>query len=52
MGCMEACRSIDLGHYAEWADSERLAINVDCLYKWGGEGLDVDVWTAMQQMGE
>ena len=51
MSAEEACSSIDLGYYGTWADSERVAINVDALYKeWGGQGLGTDVWTAMHRL--
>jgi hypothetical protein len=53
MSAMDATQSIDLGYYRTWADSERVAINVDALYKeWGGPdaGLETDVWTAMKRL--
>ena len=34
-----AARDIELGEFADWRDSERLAVNVDSLYReWGGAG--------------
>lgn len=32
MSAAEAARDIDLGHFADWIDSERIAINVDTVY--------------------
>mmetsp|Transcript_22187 Transcript_22187/g.44829 ORF Transcript_22187/g.44829 Transcript_22187/m.44829 type:complete len:104 (-) Transcript_22187:110-421(-) len=48
LGVVEAAKSIDLGRFREWSDSERIGVNVDTLYReWGakpdvppgGEGL-------------
>ena len=34
-----AARDIELGEFADWRDAERLAVNVDTLYReWGGAG--------------
>jgi len=34
-----AARDIELGEFADWRDAERLAVNVDSLYReWGGAG--------------
>ncbi len=33
MDAWEAARDIELGPYADWLDSERIAVNVDTLYK-------------------
>lgn len=33
MSAADAARDIDLGHYSDWSDSERVAINVDSIYR-------------------
>lgn len=41
MGVIEAAKSIDLMHYKEWTDAERIVVNVNTLYKhWGHPGED------------
>ncbi len=33
MSAPEAARDIDLGEFADWSDSERIAVNVDSVYR-------------------
>ena len=33
MSSADAARDISLGDYAEWTDTERIAVNVDTLYR-------------------
>jgi hypothetical protein len=38
LSAFEAARDIDLGAYADWRDSERIAVNVDTVYRELGGG--------------
>ena len=53
MTVVEACRDIALGRFASWADTERLAVNVDTLYReFRGDSSPPDVLGLIGLMGE
>jgi glyoxylase-like metal-dependent hydrolase (beta-lactamase superfamily II) len=53
MEAFEAARDIALGDYASWGDSERIAVNVDRLYReFSGDDSAPDVATLFGQMAE
>jgi glyoxylase-like metal-dependent hydrolase (beta-lactamase superfamily II) len=53
MDAFEAARDIALGDYSSWGDAERIAVNVDRLYReFSGDGSAPDVATLFGQMAE
>ena len=51
MPALEAARDIDLGCYAEWLDAERIAVNVDTLYReFSGSAEASNVLALFEQM--
>jgi hypothetical protein len=53
MDAFEAAKDIALGDYAFWGDAERIAVNVDRLYReFSGDGSAPDVATLFGQMAE
>ncbi|MEP5762948.1 MAG: MBL fold metallo-hydrolase [Halieaceae bacterium] len=53
MGAQEAARDIDLGTYAKWLDSERIAVNVDTLYReFSNESQTTDIIELFSNMAE
>lgn len=53
MSVLDACRDIDLGAYADWGESERIAVNVDRLYKeFSGDETRTDTMTLFSAMAE
>ncbi len=50
---LDAARDIDLGVYADWGESERIAVNVDCLYKeFAGDESATDIMALLGSMAE
>jgi glyoxylase-like metal-dependent hydrolase (beta-lactamase superfamily II) len=52
MSAPDAARDIDLGPYRGWGESERMVVNVGCLYRDFGAELPHDAMTLMAQMAE
>lgn len=53
MSLLDAARDIDLGAYADWGESERIAVNVACLYKeFAGDDSAADIMSLMGGMAE
>ena len=53
MSALDACRDIELGAYASWGESERIAVNVDRLYKeFAGDESPSDIMTLFTGMAE
>ena len=53
MGAFEAAKDIELSEYASWSDPERIAVNVDSLYReFSGEQIATDVVELFGQMAE
>jgi hypothetical protein len=53
MDPFEAAKDIALGDYASWGDAERIAVNVDRLYReFSGDSSAPDVATLFSQMAE
>jgi cyclase len=53
MGALEAAKDIELAEYASWSDSERIAVNVDSLYReFRGDDTTTDVIELFSRMAE
>jgi cyclase len=53
MNALDASRDIDLGVYRDWGESERIAVNVDRLYKeFAGDDTPSDIMTLFGGMAE
>lgn len=53
MGPAEAARDIGLGRYASWRDAERIAVNVDAVWReWSGKAEPTDVLELFGRMAE
>jgi len=53
MGALEAARSIALDDYANWCDSERIAVNTATLYReFGSKDVPSDVGTLFGWMAQ
>tara|TARA_R110001599_G_scaffold353231_1_gene590989 strand:+ start:66672 stop:67658 length:987 start_codon:yes stop_codon:yes gene_type:complete len=53
MGALEAARDIELSEYAAWADPERIAVNVDTLYReFSGAQEATDIFQLFTHMAE
>lgn len=53
MGAQEAAKDIELSEYSAWSDPERIAVNVDSLYReFAGEDARTDVLDLMARMAE
>ena len=53
MGALEAARDIELSEYATWADPERIAVNVDTLYReFSGAQEATDIFRLFTHMAE
>ncbi len=51
MSAMQAAQDIELGPYRDWLDSERIAVNVDSLYReFGNEAQTTDIMELFTQM--
>ncbi len=52
MGPEEAALDIGLGRYASWKDAERIAVNVDTVWReWSGTALPTDPMALFERMG-
>jgi hypothetical protein len=52
LGPEEAARDIGLGRFAAWRDAERLAVNVDTIWRaWSGTADSTDAMTLFARMG-
>ena len=47
---LDAARDIDLGPYAGWGDAERVAVNIDALYRDFGAEVGADTMTLFGAM--
>jgi hypothetical protein len=52
MDAFSAARDIDLRDFAEWSDAERLAVNVDTLYRDFGKPTGANVVELFERMAE
>ena len=53
MSAFEAARDIELAEYSAWSDPERIAVNVDSLYReFSGEAQATDIIELFRQMAE
>ena len=53
MDVVSATRDIELAEYASWSDPERIAVNVDSLYReFAGETRRTDAMELMRRMAE
>ena len=53
MSAFEAARDIELAEYSAWSDPERIAVNVDSLYReFSGEAQATDIMELFRQMAE
>ena len=53
MGALEAAKDIELREYSAWADPERIAVNVDSLYReFSGSQQTTDIFELFSQMAE
>ena len=53
MGAFDAAKDIELSEYSSWSDPERIAVNVDSLYReFSGEETVTDVVELFRQMAE
>ena len=53
MDAFEAARDIELSEYSAWSDPERIAVNVDCLYReFSGAREATDIVTLFGMMAE
>jgi glyoxylase-like metal-dependent hydrolase (beta-lactamase superfamily II) len=53
MDAFEAAKDIELAEYSAWSDPERIAVNVDSLYReFSGEKQATDIMTLFSQMAE
>ncbi len=53
LSAMEAARDIELAQYSAWSDPERIAVNVDCLYReFAGAESGADTMELMARMAE
>jgi glyoxylase-like metal-dependent hydrolase (beta-lactamase superfamily II) len=53
MSAADAARDIELGAYADWGESERLAVNVDTLYReFSAQQVRTDVFALFGQMAQ
>ena len=53
MDAWEAARDIELGHYSDWSDPERIAVNVDSLYReFDADAQATDVMELFRRMAE
>jgi cyclase len=53
MGALEAAKDIELCEYSSWADPERIAVNVDSLYReFAGSQETTDIFQLFTQMAE
>ena len=49
----EACKDIDLSHFSSWGDAERIAVNINSLYReFKGEQEREDIILLFTQMSE
>jgi hypothetical protein len=53
MSAFEAARDIELAEYSAWSDPERIAVNVDTLYReFSGEEAATDILELFRRMAE
>jgi glyoxylase-like metal-dependent hydrolase (beta-lactamase superfamily II) len=53
MSPMQAAQDIDLGEYADWGESERIAVNVDTAYReFTADAQRTDIFELFRQMAE
>lgn len=53
LSAFDAARDIELSEYSAWADPERIAVNVNSLYReFAGEQVVVDTFEQLRQMAE
>ena len=53
MKAEEACKDIDLSAFSSWGDSERIAVNINSLYReFKGEQEREDITLLFTQMSE
>ena len=53
MGAFEAARDIELNEYSAWSDPERIAVNVDSLYReFAGADTSTDIFELFSRMAE
>jgi len=53
MSAFEAARDIELREYSAWSDPERIAVNVDSLYReFRGDGVTTDIFELFTRMAE
>ncbi len=56
MPAQQAAQDIDLGEFADWGDSERIAVNVDTLYRefsgGDGEANPMELFAAMAELAD
>ena len=53
MEALEACKDIDLKAFSSWGDSERIAVNINSLYReFKGEEQREDITLLFTQMAE
>jgi cyclase len=53
MSALDAARDIELAEYSAWSDPERIAVNVDSLYReFSGEEATTDILELFQRMAE
>ena len=53
MGAFEAAKDIELSEYSAWSDPERIAVNVDSLYReFSGQAARTDILDLLRRMAE
>ena len=53
MSAFEAARDIELAEYSAWSDPERIAVNVDSLYReFSGTQASTDIFELFTRMAE
>lgn len=53
LSAFEAARDIELSEYSSWSDPERIAVNVDTLYReFSGERIATDIFELFSRMAE
>ena len=53
MNAFDAARDIELREYSAWSDPERIAVNVDSLYReFAGESVPTDIFELFSRMAE
>jgi hypothetical protein len=51
LSAFEAARDIELAEYASWSDPERIAVNVDSLYReFRGDEASTDIFELFRRM--